>query len=581
MAKLAPSFYPPALTGLRGSHPGSNTHAHARAWTGKSDWGPTTNLKETYDLIVVGGGISGLSAAYFYQQKHGRDKKVLILDNHDDFGGHAKRNEHTINGKTLIGYGGSQTIQSPYSQSKVMLDLLKDIGIDLKRFETAYDRDFYKRHHLGPATYFNKESFGEDKVVRHPYCSFPYFIAGLPRSSLSNEEAARQAPLSEQGKRQLLRVLNGGLHEIEVPKDQLAQYTRSHSYFDYLKNTLGVDDPGILKMARHSTSDWAGIGSDVMNIRSAKSSGALGFPPSSKFSEDDPYIHHFPDGNAGVARALVKKLIPDIASGANAEELILSKFDYPKLDSAPNSVRIRLNSTAVKIQHIGDPKYANEVFVDYINGNQSFRARGRHVIMACYNSMIPHIVSGLPEEQDVALRLQRKVPLQYTSVGLKNWRAFKELGIGLAMCPGNWHQVIQMDFPVSMGGYRFSQSPDAPCIIQMISCPTGETVGAPAAEQYKEVRRRMLGLQFEDYEKEIRAHLNGMLPREQFEFDRDVESITVNRWAHGYANGGPGDSTKIGRQPFGRIAIANSDSAPSAYAHAAIDQAWRAVSELK
>jgi spermidine dehydrogenase len=105
IGKLDPLYYPPSLTELRGSHPGSNTHAHSRAWDKKSDWGITTKLKEVYDLIVAGGGISGLSAAYFFQQEHGKDKKVLILDNHDDFGGHAKRNEHTIDGQFRLGHG--------------------------------------------------------------------------------------------------------------------------------------------------------------------------------------------------------------------------------------------------------------------------------------------------------------------------------------------------------------------------------------------------------------------------------------------------------------------------------------------
>ena len=113
MAALKPEYYPPALTGLRGSHPGSEKNAHNRAWTRQTDWGPTTDLKEEYDLVVVGGGLSGLSAAYFYQQEHGRDKKVLILDNHDDFGGHAKRNEHTIDGIPRISYGGSQSLVEP------------------------------------------------------------------------------------------------------------------------------------------------------------------------------------------------------------------------------------------------------------------------------------------------------------------------------------------------------------------------------------------------------------------------------------------------------------------------------------
>jgi spermidine dehydrogenase len=296
--------------------------------------------------------------------------------------------------------------------------------------------------------------------------------------------------------------------------------------------------------------------------------------------EGDPYIHHFPDGNATIARLLVKKMISGVGDGDNAEEIILSKFNYSELDKSSNIVRIRLNSTAVNVKHGGNPNGSSEVFVNYINDNKSYQVKGKGVVMACYNVMIPHIVPDLPEEQAAALRLQVRSPLQYTTVGLKNWRAMKEMEIGVAMSPGNMHQVVLMDFPVSMGGYNYTKTPDDPCAIQMICCPFGETAGAPRLEQFREARYRMLSLQFKDYEQEIREHFSGMLPKELFDFDRDVESITVNRWSHGYANGGPGDSTRIGRQPFGRITIANADSAPGSYIHVAIDQAWRAVKEL-
>ena len=131
------------------------------------------------------------------------------------------------------------------------------------------------------------------------------------------------------------------------------------------------------------------------------------------------------------------------------------------------------------------------------------------------------------------------------------------MGIGMAMCPGNIHQVVGMDYPVSMGGYEFTKTPNDPCILHMRSAPVGETVGAPRVEQYREARYKMLALQFKDYEAEIREHLSGMLPKELFDFDKDVKSISSNRWAHAYGRGNPG---AVGRQRFGRIAIANSDA---------------------
>jgi spermidine dehydrogenase len=596
MAALEPSYYPPSLNGLRGSHPGSNDAAHAKAWTGEIDWGLTSDLDENYDLVVVGGGISGLAAAYFYQQEHGKDKKILILDNHDDFGGHAKRNEHDVDGNLLIGEGGSESIEQTRALSNVVLNLLDDIGLNLDRFKTTYDSNFFKRHGLGAATYFNKKVFGEDKVVKHSYGDYPGFMEGLLKSTLSYEEAADQAPLTSTGKQQLLRVLKGGPKELNIPKSEWQQYIKTHSYFDYLTNTLGVDSPGILTMARNSIVDYGGT-PDVMTIQGAIEGSALGMNAvawkdaflegdapvdyidkgDGTYAAEDPFIHHFPDGNATIARMLVKKMVPGIGPGENVEEIVLSKFDYSELDLAKNNVRIRLNSTVVNVKHLGDPSSSDTVSINYINDKKSYQVKAKNTVLACYNMMIPHIVSDLPEDQYNALRKLTKIPLQFSNIGLKNWRAMKEIGVGMAMSPGNIHQAINMDFPISVGGYEYTKTPDDPCILHLRCCLQGDTPGAPSRVQFREARYRMLGLNFNDYELDIRSQLEGMFPKKLFNFDRDVQSITINRWAHGYSYG---DAGALGRRPFGRITIANSDAVNSSLVQRAIDEAWRAVKEL-
>jgi len=575
-----PEYYPPALTGLRGSHPGANTHAHNLAWQSSFDLSSVRSTNEAYDLVIVGAGLSGLASAYFYRQRFGPESKILILDNHDDFGGHAKRNEHTIDGQRLISYGGSQTLVEPRSASVVMQTLFSDVGIDLKRFDTAFDQGFYKRHGLGATTYFNTGHFGRNALVRHPFCNYYNYLEGLPGAAVSDEEAVAQTPLSDRGKQQLLSVLKGGLHTLNLEDRALERYVETTNYFDYLKQTLGVDDPQVLRMARHSGIDWSSAGAELLTIAEAKECGALGFAPVPVYDLDNPYIHHFPDGNAGVARALVRHLIPSVAPGNNAEALVNMRFSYQQLDQRAHSARIRLNSTVVNVQHQQGTDHRDSVAVSYVHNDTLHGVSAKHVVMACYNMMIPHIVSDLPKAQADALREQMKSPLIYTTVGLRHWRSLQAQGLGLAMCPGNMHQTAFIDFPVSLGGYQFTQSPDDPCVIQMISCPYSDEVGKPRAEQYREARYQMMSRQFSDYETEIREHLSGMLSSDYFDFDRDVASITVNRWAHGYTVAGPGNSVEIGRAPHGRITIANSDSAPAADAIAAMEMGHRAVGEL-
>ncbi len=585
--------YPPRLTGMRGSHPGSFEVAHALAREGRSDWGPVREPEsELYDLIVVGGGISGLAAAYFYR-KHKSDARILILDNHDDFGGHAKRNEFQLGGHTIIGYGGSQTLEKPGDYSEVAQRLLREINIDIPRLAAGYDQDFYRRNGLRGGIYFDRETYGVERVIPFELLDFSNYLPLAP-STLSAEEAIVQMPLSDLAKRELLRALLIDENRIfDVPASRQTEYLYGISYRDFLTRYMGITNPEIIELLQRMTTDLS-VSFDVAPAIGAISYvglpglNATALPLSGSFEE--PYINHFPDGIASVARLLVRNLIPGVAPGSTMEDVVTARFDYTRLDAPDSEIQLRLNSTAVRAEHDGSVKTAKRVGVTYVCGGQAYRVWGRSCVLACYNAMIPALCPELPEAQREALALAVKVPILYTNVLLRDWRAWKKLGLGAVSAPGSYHAVAMLDFPVSLGGYGFSSGPDEPIVVHMERFATKTDAGPTPREQYRAGRYELLSTSFETIERSIRTQLAGILGGGGFDPSRDIAAITVNRWAHGYtywpnplADPGYEDGQyphEVGRQRFGRIAIANSDAGGRAVIDSAIDQAHRAVGEL-
>ncbi|MFK8016893.1 MAG: NAD(P)-binding protein [Gammaproteobacteria bacterium] len=573
---LADDYYPPAQTGMRGSHNGSWETMHARV-AGKR-WAPQSP-DEHYDLVVVGGGISGLSAAWFYRQKHPK-ARVLILDNHDDFGGHAKRNEFSHEDKTHIGYGGTESIDTPSSYSDVAKKLLAELGVDLPRFYEYFDQALYASKDLSQAVVYDKQTYGEQKTVVG-YGDLPW------------EEFAAKTPMNPQAKADLIRVFTEEKDYLPgMTRDEKHALLSTTSYYDFLKDYAKVDQQVLEMYRRWGMSFWC-VGIDEIPAIAVQEYDDGGGMPGLKHTMprvghrgDEPYIFHFPDGNASIARLLVRALIPEAVPGSTMEDVVTATVRYGLLDRPDASLNLRLNSTVVNAQHANGERHVD---VTYVNAGTAHTVRAKHCVLACYNSAIPYLCPELPETQVAGLQYNVKVPLTYTKILVRNWRAFAELGVSYVYYTNAFYKQVELDYPVSMGRYQFGSNPDQPMVLHMCHVPYFEDLKGP--EQWRAGRREMLGRSFESFEHNVNVQLDQALSSVGFDPQRDIQAITVNRWAHGYAYSPdllwepqwPTPASQpwvVGRQPLGRITIANSDASAAANTDAAIYNAHRAVNEL-
>ncbi len=598
------SYYPPALTGLRGSHPGSFDAAHSlRDGTFWEQAGTPVDTGESYDLVVVGGGISGLSAAHFFRKVAGSRARVLVLDNHDDFGGHAKRNEFSSAQRTLLGFGGTFSIESPAPYSAVAKGLIEELGIDVPSYPKYVNRGLYRSFGLGPKVFFDKETFGADKLVINP----------LPRvGGESEDEQARvrdletflqEAPFSAAAKADYRRLATENTDYLPgLSSDEKKARLARMSYNSFLTDLVKVS-PEVVKLFQAMPQGLFGVGFDAVAAQDAWGLGVPGFAgmnldpaPGKGMNRDaipneeaEKYFFHFPDGNASIARLLVRKLIPQAIPGHSAADVVMARAHYARLDEKSSPVRIRLNSTAVRVRHQGDPASARGVEIAYARRGKVYTVQAKHCVLACWHVVIPYICEQLPEKQKQALSSAAKVPLLYTNVAIRNWKAFQKLGTNSIYTPGGYHSYMNLDLPVSIGGYECSQKPEEPIVIHMMKTPCKP--GRPAREQHLLGRVELFTTTFETMERNIREQLARVVGPGGFDPANDITAITVNRWPHGYAyeysslwdkfwlEGGE-TPCEVARKPFGQIAIANADAGAYAYTDCAIDQAYRAVGEL-
>jgi len=582
----AAGYYPPALTGLRGSHPGSFEEAHALR-DGRQP-GTPADTGESYDLVVVGGGISGLSAAHFFRARTGAASRILLLDNHDDFGGHAKRNEFQLGGRLHLLNGGTLEIDSPRPYGPVPKALLAELGIDVQALSRKVERlKFYDGLGLRHGVFFDRETFGADKLVSG-YREVPIgtLLADSPLSPRARDDVRR----IEEGSVDFMPGLTSDEKKLQLSKI---------SYSNYLRDYVKVDPAVIAFYQTWTHGEW-GVGIDAVSALDCWGFGMAGFKglqlapgiiarmgytPGGYAATGGSETLHFPDGNATIARLLVRKLIPDAIPGSKVDDIVTARARYDRLDRAGSPVRIRLNSTVVRAVNSGEG-----VAVTYVSEGRTFTVRARNCVMACWNMMIPYLCPELPAAQQAALHRLVKTPLVYTSVALRNWEAFSKLKVSRVYAPAGYHSSFRLNWNVAMGKYRSPTSPSEPILVHMTRTPCKPDVGLSEHEQNKAGRTELLETSFATFERNIREQLGRTLAGGGFDPARDIQAITVNRWPHGYAPeynplfdpDVPEDQRPnvLGRAKLGNIAIANSDAGGAAYTDSAIVQADRAVNEL-
>jgi spermidine dehydrogenase len=596
---IPPDYNPSLLQGLRGSHVGSFEVAHEMR-DGKT-WQAQDSGENEYDLVIVGAGISGLSAAYFYRKQHGPDSRILLLDNHDDFGGHAKRNEFWHNGRMHLVNGGTLNVEAPSQYSTVSAGLLWELGIDRTRYFDK-NRDmfsFYRDMNMSSSMFFDSESFGEDKLV-----------VGFNQKPIRDSIA--QSPLSDQAKRDAIRLYETNENYFAGSSAEQTREQLSHmSYTDYLIKVVHCH-PDVVKLFQASFHGSFVVGPDATpaiyyrdsgfpgfdgleiedlpaNLLANEPGGQHGRENAERARDGDPDMY-FPDGNATITRLLVRSLIPGCVSGYDMEDIVTASVDYQRLDKRSNDSRIRLNSTVTQVRHLND----NQVQTSYVLNDKAYSVKSKNVIMACWNTVIPYLCPEIPAPQKEALSYGVKSPLMYCGVLVSNWQPWVDAGISSVTAPGFTFSRTSLQASINMGDYSTTRDPSEPIVVRMSAYFDAPNQGLNRREQHLAGRNKMLTTSFDDFEYQMRDKLSRVLSPYGFDDEAHILGLTINRWPHGYTYSynplsDPDEwaySTSqdrpaiVGRKRYGRIAIANADASASPHTDGAINEAYRAVNEL-
>jgi len=522
------------------------------------------DVSEKYDLVIVGGGLSGLGAAHRLMEQNS-NKKCLILENHPIFGGEAKRNEFNVNGHIITAPQGSNSFYYKTKNYDIKEDLkyidilnipgefsyatMKDNHKNLVFAQESYDVQMWGEELISKGHFVDKQSHNVD----------PQWIKDIWKDKL------KRYPVTDKVRKDLLTWK----YTKDMPSDdkKTNAWLDNMTYKDYIEKVMGLDEE-VTKFADPVLASSGGMGCDVMSAYIAMLLGMYGLSPDAPVNPLNR--HSFPGGNDGFARHFVKWLIPKAITGDNKfEDIMNNPIDFNNLDHENNSVRIRLNSNVVNVAHTKASGASGGVNVTYYRDNKLYKVHAKAVVMASGGWINKHIISDLPTSHLDAYNKFNHAPMLVANIALTNWRFLNRLGITACQWTGGFGFHTNIRKPMHIGKYKPDLDPNKPITLTFYVSFEKANQGFNAQQQSRLGQYEMLGKSYIQYEREIREQMVKMFSSSGFDPITDIAGIILNRWGHAYVtptpgffyskDGGPGYAEIIKSNPFGRISFGHSE----------------------
>ena len=520
-----------------------------------------TDTGEVFDVVIIGGGMSGLAAALQFKKAAHNGQKCLIIENHPVFGGESKRNEFVVNGQKLIGPQGANSFVVIDDQDVPGYDIYSELGIPTNfRYQKLTGGD--------KKLQFDRTNFGF--MLWHDSSpSFGYFFGEQKEPWAADiwNKKFMNTPFSEKVKKDFITWRESGIRYYE--ENDFKKWLDTMTYSVYLEKVMKLS-PEITKFVDPVLAVSIGLGADVISAFGAyqvSMPGFEGFRQGTVEHSAESDWHSFPGGNDGIARYFVKRLISEAIRGSNSFEDIQNQdINFDALDRRENAVSMRLGALAVHLEHDKKPEKSEYVRVEYTKGDKILSLKARTVVMANGSWVTRRIVNGLPGDHKAAYAQFNRSPMLIVNVALNNWQFLHNLGLTACRWFDGFGFSCNIRRPMIIGDYRPPLDPDKPTILTFYV--PFYYPGLSMKQQGVKGRMELLSTSYAEYERKILSQMSRLFVKAGFDPKKDVAGIVINRWGHAYVNPQPGfyygkdglpAPSSVIRRPFGRIAFAHSE----------------------